>query len=413
MATTLNTSPEPAKQTGRLARKIRAAFVLVTLLVATLTTAWWASRPATPDEFYAVAPPQSAVPGTLLRSAPLTKAVPAGARAWLILYTTTRTDGSAAAASAVILASRQSAGGPRPVIAWAHGTTGIAPGCAPSVMANPFVTVPALDRLIQEDWIYVATDYAGLGTPGGHAYLVGDDAARAVLDAVRAARQLEGIALDHRIVVWGHSQGGNAALWTGGRAAAYAPDVPLSGVAALAPATNLVGLVASTQSSMFGKIVSSYLVSAYGDVYADVGAADYLRGGIKALVGDIASRCAGRWSTLFSMFESALLLPRNGIFSQDPTSGPLGRRLSQNTPNAPISAPVLVAQGTIDDLVLASLQSQFVAARCAAGQSIDYRTYAGLDHLSLVARGSPLEDDLIAWSRDRLAGKPASDGCRR
>jgi hypothetical protein len=35
-----------------------------------------------------------------------------------------------------------------------------------------------------------ATDYPGLGTPGVHAYLMGESEGRAVLDSVRAARNL-------------------------------------------------------------------------------------------------------------------------------------------------------------------------------------------------------------------------------
>jgi hypothetical protein len=36
------------------------------------------------------------------------------------------------------------------------------------------------------------------------------------------------------------------------------------------------------------------------------------------------------------------------------------------------------------------LQRRFVAARCAGGQRIDFRTYAGHDHMSVLASDSPL-----------------------
>jgi len=38
----------------------------------------------------------------------------------------------------------------------------------------------------------VFTDYPGLGTPGPHPYLVGESEGRAVLDSIRATRQLLG-----------------------------------------------------------------------------------------------------------------------------------------------------------------------------------------------------------------------------
>lgn len=385
--------------------------MLVALVAAIGAALWTASRPAQPDAFYLPPADLPRDPGALLRSESYARDLPAGARGWRILYTTRRANDSAAVASAIVVASAQAGKEPRPVIAWAHGTTGIAPGCAPSVMA-PFANVPALDRLIGESWIYVATDYAGLGTAGGHAYLVGEDAARAVLDAIRAARRLEGLALDNRTVVWGHSQGGNSALWTGIRAEDYAPDVTISGIAALAPASDLPALLKSGQGTMFGKIVSSYLVHAYGLTYPDVGIAAYVAPRLRPLVGDIASRCVGGWPTLFSVMETKLL-PSAGIFARDPAAGPLGDRLRQNTPATTVATPVLIAQGSADDLVAASLQYRYVAARCAAGQPIDYRLYPGRDHVSLVTGHAALDADLVAWSRDRFAGLPDTPNCRR
>jgi alpha-beta hydrolase superfamily lysophospholipase len=76
-----------------------------------------------------------------------------------------------------------------------------------------------------------------------------------------------------------------------------------------------------------------------------------------------------------------------------------------------VSAPLLVAQGDADPLVLPTMQRQWVAGRCAAGQQVDFRTYPGLDHLSLVAADSPLTPTLVAWAQARLAGNPAHTTC--
>lgn len=76
-----------------------------------------------------------------------------------------------------------------------------------------------------------------------------------------------------------------------------------------------------------------------------------------------------------------------------------------------ISAPVLVAQGEADSLVLASMQNNWVTKVCAAGQELDYRTYPGLGHMPLVAPDSPLTAELVTWTQDRLAGKPARSTC--
>ena len=90
--------------------------------------------------------------------------------------------------------------------------------------------------------IVVATDYQGLGTPGIHPYLVGQSEAQGVLDAARAARNLEGRAASNTVVVIGYSQGGQAALFAGQIAQSYAPELYLAGVVAIGPVTSVTEL---------------------------------------------------------------------------------------------------------------------------------------------------------------------------
>jgi alpha-beta hydrolase superfamily lysophospholipase len=99
------------------------------------------------------------------------------------------------------------------------------------------------------------------------------------------------------------------------------------------------------------------------------------------------------------------------IFATDPTTGAFGQRLTENTPTGPIPAPLFIGQGEADSLVLARVQDEYVAARCAAGQALEYRTYAGRDHVPLVEPDSPLIPDLFTWTQDRLDGMPATSTC--
>ena len=84
------------------------------------------------------------------------------------------------------------------MVAWAHGTTGFAQPCAPSLLPEPFTAgaMPALDEVLDRGWILVATDYVGLGTAGPHPYLIGQGEGRSVLDAMKAAHQLRTVDLD-------------------------------------------------------------------------------------------------------------------------------------------------------------------------------------------------------------------------
>ncbi|MEZ5284851.1 MAG: lipase family protein [Vicinamibacterales bacterium] len=380
------------------------------LLVAALGVLVLNAHAPVPDAFYATEETSGRSPGDLLRAEPFERAVPPGGRAWRILYTTTRADGVPAVASAVVLAPRGPADGPRPVVAWTHGTTGVVAGCAPTTLPAPFpfdATVPAIDRLLAEQWVLVGTDYAGLGTEGGHPYLIGEAEARSALDAVRAARRMTDVSLDARTVVWGHSQGGHAALWAGIVATRYAPDVPISGVAALAPATALPALVDAAQHTIVGRIMASFVMTAYGAAYDDVRVDDYV--GPRARARAMASRCLSGAGALLSVVTAATM--ETPFFERSPREGALGLRLEQNVPRSPIAAPVLVAQGLADDLVLPAVQGAFVRERCEAGQRLEYRTYAGRDHVSLVAAESALSEDLVAWTRERFRGVPAPDGC--
>ena len=72
---------------------------------------------------------------------------------------------------------------------------------------------------------------------------------------------------------------------------------------------------------------------------------------------------------------------------------------------------MLLAQGEADPLVLPAAQRAYVEQRCADGHAVDYRTYAGEDHLSVVADDSALIGELLAWTQDRFDGIPAASTC--
>jgi pimeloyl-ACP methyl ester carboxylesterase len=388
--------------------RVLAAVMFV--LAAFAGAAWFLARPAVPSDFYSQAFDLSAGGhGRLLASETFTKAVPVGAKAWRILYETRRHDQTPTLGSAIIFASATAAPAPRPVIGWAHGTTGIVGGCAPSVMKNPLANVPAVGEALAAGWAIVAPDYPGLGTPGGHHYLVGREAAFSMLDGLAAALEVEDAQLGKATVIWGHSQGGNTALWTAAKAATTV-KVDILGAAALAPASDLPGLVERAAQSMFGKIVSAYLINAYAAAYPDVVETDYVSPVVRWITADIARRCVGEIGTLLSVAQAALL-PAAGIFSKSPMEGALRTRLAENSPKGPFHVPILIAQGLRDDLVYPEVQAGYVRTQCEEGTMLTALTFDDRDHVSLVAPGSPLNPPLMAWTAARFAGDVASVDC--
>src|SRR4249919_185017 len=144
-----------------------------------------------PDSFYDPLTDLPRKPGALLRSEPLKDVMlPAGIRGWRILYATTVDDSTPATAVATVFAPTDPPAGPRPVIAWEHGTTGLLQKCMPSLLSASTKGIPERDRIVRAGWVAIATDYSFAEKGGPHPYLIGEGEARAALDSVCAARQM-------------------------------------------------------------------------------------------------------------------------------------------------------------------------------------------------------------------------------
>jgi hypothetical protein len=171
---------------------------------------------------------------------------------WLVMYRSEDVHGNPIATSGIIALPKSRP--PRdgyPVISWAHGTVGVADSCAPSrdqpgSSAHAMNAYPQalLNRFLRQGWAVAMTDYEGLGTTDRtHPYLLGESEAHGVLDVVRAARRVFGGSISKRFAIVGHSQGGQAALFSAHYASAWTPELRLAGVAAIAPANHLLPLV--------------------------------------------------------------------------------------------------------------------------------------------------------------------------
>jgi hypothetical protein len=138
------------------------------VLLSTLGSAWAQGAFYQASEQDLVGPP-----GTIIRQEPMMFA-PAGAAAYRVLYRSTGLHDEPIAVSGIIVVPPGPAPeGGRPIVAWAHPTTGIVPRCAPSLVIFHFQQMPGLRNMVERGYIVTATDYPGLGTVGPHPYLVG------------------------------------------------------------------------------------------------------------------------------------------------------------------------------------------------------------------------------------------------
>jgi len=181
------------------------------------------------------------VPGSVIDVQPLPAelSLPGAAVAERIEYRTQWRSGAPAVGTGVLfLPPGPAPAEGRPVVAWAHGTYGIADDCAPSVRPRGPRDTAYLDHWLAQGYAVVAADYPGLGTEGIHTYLDGPSAANSIVDIVRAARTVEP-GLSDRWVVVGQSQGGHAALHTAHAATARAPELDFRGMVATGAPSNL------------------------------------------------------------------------------------------------------------------------------------------------------------------------------
>ena len=380
-----------------------------------LVAAWFVfqrlSEPDPPSAFYT--PPAelpAGPPGTIIRSQSIGSRAD-GSEAWRVLYTSTAPDGSPIAVSGVVVAPPGAApDNGWPVVAWAHGTTGVVPRCAPSLEEDAgLARVPALDELLAAGTVVAVTDYPGLGTPGIHPYLVGESEGRVVLDSIRDSAGLLGDQVGERAGVYGHSQGGHSALFADQLAATYAPDVPLAGVAAMAPPTDLADLLRLDSTETAGIVLTALALTSWSTWFPNTHLSAIVHPVAEPVVERVGHRCIATTDQGLSDLPDVATL-KVQFLSGDPADAPgWGEHLRQNAPSAISSTiPLLVSQGLTDTIVRPTVTEAFVHAQCATGASIELDTYAGVDHFAVRTAAAP---KVSTWLLDRRQGKPATPGC--
>jgi len=391
-----------------------ARYALAVGFVVLAGSAWWvnswlADGSPVVDSFYDAPETLPDERGELIRSDEYAGVHPAGGTVRRILYSTTDRRGVRAVASALVIAPIDAPPGPRPVISWNWGTTGVARGCAPSLMdsAATHWAIPAVEQALARGWVVVGSDYTGRGAQGSFPYLIGEGEARSSLDAVRAAGQLEDLRLSSDVVVWGHSQGGHAALWTEPVAAQYAPELRILGTAALAPVTDPFGMARELTQRDAGaelSILVSWVLVPYSDLYFDVAVEDYVATSGRAIVREMTQRCLSEPGLFVSAITSLGVSADRPLYPANLTGGPLGRRLQQNSAVGPWESPVLIAWGLRDEVIPPFLPERFVADLCAAGADVRWVPYAAADHRSLIGPSSPFLPTLMRWTQARFDG---------
>lgn len=320
-----------------------------------------------------------------------------------VLYHSESLAGDDIAVSGIILVpDAQAPPEGRPMLSWAHGTTGIADECAPSLDpagAGIGLAAPFLER----GMVLVATDYEGLGTPGRHPYIAGESEGRGVLDIARAARALgDRVGASDEVVIWGHSQGGHAALFANQIADDWAPDLDVLGTVAGAPPSQLSLIAAALKNSPF-RFYLGMVAAGWAAAYPDADPADVLTPlGLERLA-VVDEGCSSDLATAWND------LPYDDLVKADPaTVEPWATLLVENDPGFEVGAsPVLIIHGEQDEQIPVVSSELLLTRMCGIGQVVERRTYPG-SHSGVIG---PSMADMLAWIDARLAREAAPTSC--
>lgn len=193
------------------------------------------------DSFYEPPGAVPAEPGTVLKAEPGRfyidpfKLVPAPARVERIMFTTTDRLGRTIPVTGTVLTPTRlrSKRDDRGLVAFAVGTQGMGSQCAPSrqMAAGREYESIFITGLLARGYNVVVPDYQGLGIDGPHTYMSREAQGRVVLDALRAAQQLDSpdIPANGPTAIAGYSQGGGAAASAAELWHEYAPALDLKG----------------------------------------------------------------------------------------------------------------------------------------------------------------------------------------
>lgn len=407
---------EPWDQKRQWPRWLRLSGTVVAFLLAlggmAISVAIDRAEPAEPGEFYTAPSPLPDGPlGTIIGSDVIESYRP-GATTYRVLYKSTGYDGEPTAVSGIVVVpDGEAPAGGRKVIAYTHGTTGVASNCAPSLTSSDShpLFFEGGDALLDAGYVIAASDYQGLGTPSPHPYLVGASEGMNELDSVRAARNLPQAEAGSDVVVWGHSQGGHASLFTGQLASTYAPELRLLGVAAGAPVPNLIDLFKVNIETKIGKILIAMALHSWERVYDTADLEQIVTPAARPSIARIAQNCLYSQQQILASVPSALLLGFTFLHRPIWEAEPWKTIAKTNTPGAErIDVPVLIVQGGEDHIVDPKVTEQFAQQLCTQGETVALRLYPGVGHLNTGHDAAP---DVAAWIADRFAGKPPPTRC--
>jgi dienelactone hydrolase len=363
--------------------------------------------------FYATPTPLPERPGVMLRNEPIAAQpeLSAAGTQQRILYTSTDarwSSGVIPVSGTLYLPKGEPPAGGWPLVAWAHGTLGVADLCAPSWTGHKGRDASYINRWLQQGFAVVASDYQGLGGPGPHPYLFWEAEGRSVLDAVRAALAANPGRVANELVITGQSQGSASSIGASRIQPAYAPELKLRATIAtgVLPAfpqgpvkltDSVPGAKGTTRYNMF-RLVGGSLPE--GGPTTD----SLVRLEARPLLAMARETCGDG----IREFEREHGIDMSNAFTVTPEKLEALMLPATEMSMVRMPAPLFLGTGLADRTIPPQRQYAAAAALCAAGTTLVWKTYPGITHGGGVHAAF---DDELHFVRGVFAKQPVASNC--
>ena len=311
-----------------------------------------------------------------------------------------------------------------PVYVFGPGTTGLSDQCAPSAeqpgtrswgdFQSHLITYAG------QGYVAVMPDYEGFNDgPRLHHYYVGEQQARVMLDAARAALRFfddgpQGGASKRQnpVFVSGYSHGGYVALAARDLAQKYAPELQIKGTIGYGPRSEVATLLKEMPS------LGPYLLFSYANYYgADKVPLDkiLLPRWLGTLEKDVTGKCIDEVVGYYGDDPSALFTPefvnalRQGTLGQAfPTLKQLFDQNKAGVGAGGRQIPVLVLHGSKDTVVEPATLQAYMKELCGSGGRGQYISYPDIPHTLIRQMGY---QDALRWMEATAKGQLPKNDC--
>ena len=372
-----------------------------------------------------------------------------GARGWRIAYISSDISGRKTIATGLVVAPMGPApAGGRPVMSWAHGTTGAAQNCGPSQVIDPAVPlneyflvggnswtdygIPSVEEFIKEGYVLVATDYQGLGGGGRHQYSVSATNGMDALNAARAAVSMKETGANKKTLVYGWSQGGGAVIALAGmseyikQTGTVADNLDMIGFVAMAPQDlSILAPAGKLDQAAADQFFQDFQKLFLDNVFNFTHATMYYWGtqaafsnlklsdiftdeGVKVANEIYGNKCMHASSDTFNFNYGASYAT---LLKQTPANTLAWVQAVQKggVPVAKPVAPVQIYFGTKDTAVPPMMHQMYQDQICKLGGNVGRMQLPGeQSHFTTPGSSKPF---YLAWVKDRVAGKPLANAC--